>query len=376
MWDLLANNEFAQGGLMLAALGVGLAYGRTAAQRAWGWTIRRLTWSVELDNHTALFDWLLRVLQEQATYRSRSWSIRLHGGEIVKAPAVGYSVLKLRGARMLMHRSRDGESFQLEAREKVRLSTMSWNREVMEQLLEDACRFGIDSDGRLHLYKVQCDRWEDMRDTPKRSLDSVVIGSEKSALLADVEKFLADEARYDELGIPYHRGYLLHGPPGNGKTSLVTALATHLGMSIGIVDLRTKYMDDTRLRQSIISLPKKSILLMEDVDCAMPDRGTSPPGGLTLSGLLNAIDGVATPRGQIIIMTTNHPEKLDPALLRPGRVDLQLEIRRPGAARRREMFLRYFPGNYRGVDAFVDATDGASMAEVQQQLQGGSEVTA
>ncbi|RAK77663.1 P-loop containing nucleoside triphosphate hydrolase protein [Aspergillus fijiensis CBS 313.89] len=137
--------------------------------------------------------------------------------------------------------------------------------------------------------------------------------------------------------IPYRWGYLLHGPPGTGKSSLCFAIAGHLGLDLYLLHLSQKELTDNQLARLFRSLPFRCIVLVEDVDCVAVaqeraddgsggagGRDASTTNGVTLSGLLNAIDGVSAGEGRILIVTTNHVEKLDAALRRHGRVDMTI----------------------------------------------------
>src|SRR5205807_2961648 len=135
--------------------------------------------------------------------------------------------------------------------------------------------------------------------------DSVILdGAQAEELHADMRAFLASRAWYEQVGVPYRRGYLLHGPPGNGKTSVVKALAGELGMSIYLLMLSDPEMSDGRVSDLLAKVPDRSIVLLEDIDCAFVKRKRSSgkEGGLTFSGLLNAIDGVASAEGRLIVM--------------------------------------------------------------------------
>lgn len=170
--------------------------------------------------------------------------------------------------------------------------------------------------------------WDRRSDVPRRRLETVVLqAGQKERLVADVEDFLGSEQRYNELGIPWHRGILLEGPPGTGKTSLAQALATHFDLDVYFVPL-SDLAADTGLLRLVSAVRPRSMLLLEDIDVlqAAKDREdkaseSDTVESLSLSGLLNALDGLATPSGLITILTTNHPGVLDPALVRPGRVD-------------------------------------------------------
>lgn len=162
---------------------------------------------------------------------------------------------------------------------------------------------------------------------PARQLSTVVLRKgQREAIVADVEGFLASEADCVRLGIPWHRGYLLKGEPGSGKTSLAKALAGHLGLDVFYLSL-SALPDDIRLAQLLSNLEPRSILVLEDIDIVHGSRERDDKSsGVTLAGLLNALDGFVTPHGLITIMTSNHASRLDPALIRPGRVDFTLEL--------------------------------------------------
>ena len=117
---------------------------------------------------------------------------------------------------------------------------------------------------------------------------------------------------------------MYEGPPGTGKSSMVAALAGHLKLNLYICSINDRSMTDERLMSTLQELRPRSILLLEDIDALVQERDVAGEAtGVTFAGLLNALDGVTSKSGVITIMTTNHPEKLDPALVRKGRVDLR-----------------------------------------------------
>lgn len=267
--------------------------------------------------------------------------------------------------------------------------------------------------------------WTRTSSRPSRPMDTVILdAAQKAAVVADMNEFLhpASPRWYAMRGIPYRRGYLFHGPPGTGKTSLSFALAGIFGLEIYAISLQEPTLTESDLMQLFNALPKRCVVLLEDIDTAgllrdgksdqkgvreggakkrkgedggkgksgskdgegakskekneadytlkdlarelkaigpsRPGRGgggrggnddrnighpNRPPGtGVSLSGLLNAIDGVATHEGRVLIMTTNHPEKLDSALVRPGRIDLRIEFKLAVNDQIRELFVRMY----------------------------------
>lgn len=169
--------------------------------------------------------------------------------------------------------------------------------------------------------------WNNRDDLPPRKLESVVLVAGVSEdLVADVEAFLSHEQVYARMGAPWHRGYLLKGPPGTGKTSLARAIADHFRLDVYYLPL-SDVESDSSLLSMIAGISARSMLLLEDIDIVTAARDrTDEPAGITMTGLLNALDGVMTPHGLITVMTSNHAEVLDDALLRKGRIDKQVHV--------------------------------------------------
>lgn len=235
--------------------------------------------------------------------------------------------------------------------------------------------------------------WRRLEPRRSRPLHTVVASSNPGpdALLADMQAFFKSEAWYADRGVPYRRGYLFHGPPGCGKTSFVTAAAGVLDCPIYILSLAEPSLSDLGLLKLVTDAPPRSMLLMEDVDAAFHEvlgRASAEPVGpgqrdglhvgmLTFSGLLNALDGVAGQEGKLVIMTTNCPEKLDEALVRPGRIDLRAEFHLADSLAVQSIFCRFYVGGMLGDEelhklsiTFADRCAGGalSVAAIQGHL--------
>lgn len=170
--------------------------------------------------------------------------------------------------------------------------------------------------------------WGPRRQLPARPLDSVVLpDGHLDGVLNDLRTFLDAEDQYALMGVPWHRGYLFHGPPGTGKTSAFRAIAASFGLDVYAVAL-SDLESDANLIELVVNIPERCMLLMEDIDVvhAAKARDDAERKGITLAGLLNALDGMGTPHGLILAMTTNNRDVLDHALIRPGRVDVELEM--------------------------------------------------
>ncbi|PRQ47540.1 putative ATPase, AAA-type, core, AAA-type ATPase domain-containing protein [Rosa chinensis] len=163
---------------------------------------------------------------------------------------------------------------------------------------------------------------------------------QKKMVMDDLDRFVRRRDFYKRVGKAWKRGYLLYGPPGTGKSSLIAAMANHLKFDIYDLEL-SSISRNSDLRSVLLSTSNRSILVIEDIDCSveaenrvvaekfMGSRYNRPSQmKFTLSGLLNVIDGLWSCVGdeRIIIFTTNHKDRLDPALLRPGRMDVHIHM--------------------------------------------------
>ena len=273
--------------------------------------------------------------------------------------------------------------------ESLTLRTLGRRRAFLESFVEDVVHCHVKRQGVQSYLYIYDDGWDYVEGYSPRGLASVVLQpGEKEYLLEDVAQFRRSKQRYEQLGVPYHRGYLFYGPPGTGKTSLVSALAAHSGLSIYVVNLAE--FNDRSLMSAINRVPANSVLLFEDIDCTRGsqaredlDLGSAKNGtttlttkesasnnGVTLSGLLNVLDGFHAPSGVLFVMTTNHVEKLDPALLRPGRIDYKLYLGNASDQQKVELYRRFFSdASEREAREFVEASRSAeTMAEFQGLL--------
>ena len=208
-------------------------------------------------------------------------------------------------------------------------------------------------------------KWESQPSHNKRKIDTIILhNGNKEEIMTDLHTFLQSEDWYNCRDIPYTRGYLFYGRPGTGKTSLIKGISTYCKRHIHYLMLRD-IKDDNELLELMRQINyHETILVIEDVDCTtdiIKDRRIkqekttdsekleelekklnklqkekngqtnginiqhdTPNNRITLSGLLNSIDGVFNNDGRILIMTTNHPEVLDEALIRPGRIDKKI----------------------------------------------------
>lgn len=176
----------------------------------------------------------------------------------------------------------------------------------------------------------------------------------KQEIIDDLIAFGKSKEYYAKVGKAWKRGYLLYGPPGTGKSTMIAAMANFLNYDVYDLEL-TSVKNNSDLRKLLVDTSSKSIIVIEDIDCSLDLTGKRKKkkkgksgeeeqndpleaeekenegedgSKVTLSGLLNFIDGIWSACGpeRIIIFTTNHKEKLDPALIRRGRMDMHIEM--------------------------------------------------
>ncbi|CAL5089047.1 unnamed protein product [Urochloa decumbens] len=199
---------------------------------------------------------------------------------------------------------------------------------------------------------------------PKTFATLAMDPAKKKEIMDDLDAFRDAKDYYARVGKAWKRGYLLYGPPGTGKSTMIAAMANHLDYDVYDIEL-TSVRTNTDLRRLFIETTSKSIIVIEDIDCSLDLTGKrkkkkkkaaaddankdgekkdgaaaaaaakaeekveeKSTSKVTLSGVLNFIDGLWSACGgeRIIVFTTNHVEKLDPALIRRGRMDKHIEM--------------------------------------------------
>lgn len=386
-----ASSPLLSGGTTLAVVGILAMWLREVPAKVMAWARHFLVTSLAVDSRDelmfpALVEYMdsreaLRrinnftvrtVRQQSSTYQSLQDELQQGGRPApVFSPGEGFHIFMLDGRLMWMKREVTVGPAIIE---KIALSTFGRNKRPLEAIVHAAMNQRIERElNRIAVYvpSPYNNEWTRARLGNNRKLDSVVLkAGQKEAVLADLNRFFGARERYETLGIPWRRGYLLYGPPGTGKTSLVTALASELLLNVCVLSLASPNVTDEKIGNLLASVPRRSVILIEDVDAFFQQRSKADTGvKVSYSGFINALDGVAAHEGSVVFLTTNHPQLIDEAAIRSGRVDFRMELGLCDRSQLERMFLKFFDDE--GVAArFADtmAPDRWSPAQVQERL--------
>lgn len=393
------NNQFVTGLSVTAAIGYIGYHLRELPGTIWYWVHRACVVTLRVRTPDQAFSWLELWLADQP-YSSRAKSVMLKSYEDnnfrscedpqniwALSPGDGFHWFFWRKRLVWLDRKTEkteGPNGRRGRDEMITLATFGQSQKILRAIVEDAQA----AMRKQNIVSVRLWRgwWAQVRGKSPRSLDTIILErGQKERIIADMERFLVSKSWYDKRGIPWRRGYLFSGLPGTGKTSLVMALAARLKRPICALNLGS-VQDDDSLFSAIMDAPMDAIILIEDIDCAdsagkraapKPVPATTAtkaglPGltipdldeehkGITKAGLLNALDGVTTPDGRILIMTTNFPDKLDDALIRPGRADVHEKFNYLNGLEQAEMAELYY-----GNEPFMPLPWAIAPAELQQ----------
>jgi len=350
----MANNifELARGLPPWVILGFGVLTG--SLRTAWsfiyehtiGYAMTRISLSLTVEDveHKEAYVWLNHWVEDNLRNR-RINSLLLRkredngdycqkeGPQFRLIPEYGTYYMKYKNRLMVIEHRKDSQPNMTHARPThyVRIQIwLSWDRNMILDIIQEA-KAAYEQTQPIRVEYFRTDQYGDWSENavPARAVRSLYHPEGLLRdLMEDVQTFLDSKKTYADLGIPYRRGYLLAGPPGTGKSTIILAIASYFKLPIYSVPLRGADLTGERLSQLLSNCRKPSLIALEDVDClaVATSRKSKSNESLAMADLLNVIDGIGASEDRVLFMTSNHPETLDTALTRAGRVDRKFYI--------------------------------------------------
>lgn len=371
----LTQNQFSQGAMVAAILGGALAWGRSVPGKIVNFFTRTFTTTVRFNSDSADYEVINRFItlnvikstfsrnfnyQCETAFDSEEWKeVTKHRG---LTAGYGTHFGLFNKWPVLVERTIEEASQTREFKEYTTVTLLGRSKARLARFsdaLTKAAGAGVDVFDRVPVHINSGSYWQKMGRLPLRRLDSVFTADGAGQkVIQTIKAFEAKKEEHHRLGLPHHLGIMLHGEPGCGKSSLIHAVASETKRAIYYLNLGSVESDSDLT--SLINGNRdwsKILLAIEDVDAAgvkvnrdgevSQTTSASASGAkkgkkadkastanskspVSLSALLNVLDGILCPDGLVVIATTNHHEALDPALKRPGRFDVTIELGRLG----------------------------------------------
>lgn len=405
----IVENQFSQGAIMAGVVGAIIAWGRGIPGAIFSWFRRLLTMEVRFNSDSPDYEVIQRyvmnelvreffsrkfVFQTEMEFDEEDWREKAKSRSLTAGYGTHFGVW--RGRPCMIERSIEEANQSKEFKEILEITFLGRNRKIMHKFADDIKEVtGTQADQfeSVPLFINEGGHWSRMGRLPLRRMDSVITANRTGEHIVDIiNDFDGKKEEHHRMGLPHHLGIMLHGQPGTGKSSLIHAIATETQRKVHYLNLGS--VDDdgelTKLLSSARTNWSRVLLAIEDIDAAgvkvqresneaqstskkKKNKKTKEGDGsksanknddskISLSALLNVLDGMLCPDGLVVIATTNHHEALDPALIRSGRFDHTIELKDLG----QEEFVRMCHLFGRTPDEFpIDPTQRRTGAEMR-----------
>lgn len=377
IWGLIESNQFLQGGLLITLVGGALVYLRQVPRQIGRWLQRQFTVTVHFREQD-IVHWLGQWLAAgEYADKCRRLNCRLNHQDKLPTssmePGLGIHVFRYREHWIMLNHALEDEgeaaTTLFEKKRTMTMWTMGRKSILIRQIVDDAIQLNLDrrKDRQVSHINYSGEYWQEVRADDKRPVESVVL-ADRDEIIDDADWFLNNSEWFTRRGIPYRRGYLFHGPPGNGKSTMIQVLAGKFELPIYMLSITGKGMGDSTLYGLMANVPRRAIVAIEDIDKVSFEKQEDE--GITMTGLLNSIDGIVAGAGRILIITANDTTNLPAALLRPGRIDKEWFIDAPKLPQIEQIFNVFYPDANGQSSIFGEAVTGAEipMAAIQQHM--------
>lgn len=373
--ELMRTQPVVAGMFTLYGMGVFTYIFKSIPSRIITYIKYQFTVGVAIHNNDMLFDYATRWLENgNKVFRCKSFTATMiqsrEKNSILISVGNGNHIFFHRGRPFWLSRVEKEAQNTTERKESLFVSTIGWKPDSIKNFLQEVVP-QPKKDSATAVYTFSDNYWSSETSRARRKLDTVILSDENEKKLREhITQYMNEKGWYKGKFIPWRTGIILQGPPGTGKSTISLALCGEFDCNLFIANL--SMVSDDRLMKMFKGLPPKSIMLIEDIDSygiatsrkktranrsstsGRPvatkneegDEETEMSAGKlfgSLSGLLNAIDGICATEDRILIATTNHIEKLDPALIRPGRFELILKIDNLDDETGRKIFKKFYP---------------------------------
>ncbi len=392
--NYLAQNQFASGGIFLFALTSIGGFIYKIAPKIVILLKRKFIITIDMQGNDDVFQWFMMWLASQRyAKKTRKLSVSSKNNSfspnkditdsnnndddkvypLYYSPGPGNHFFTYK--RRLVWLNRDRQQSNKEGmfyfHEQFTITMLGRNINIAKEMIEKASKFCQKKDNnKIIVYNNKYDYWSRGFAQNKRDINSVILKNNlQYEIVKDIDTFFHSKKWYYDRGIPYKRGYLLYGEAGTGKTSIVKAVASKFNLNIYFLNLTSVH--DRDLSELMFNVKLGSIVIIEDIDTVFDKRDKKEKETrITLSGLLNVIDGIIAPEGIIFFMTTNYISKLDSALIRPGRIDNKYYFGKTDYNQNRKLFNLFYPNCNGQTKKFIKfiPENKVTPAEIQQHF--------
>lgn len=376
----LQNNPLLATGLGLGGAGILTFWIKDIPKALYRFLKRELTTELVMTNQNTSYYNMLKWVEKNFSgknFRKLKLTNGRWGYNNEATTSIGYGLhyLRYKKSILLINLVKEAANQSNYDKETLFITKLGRSRKLFDDLVKEIETLEIDK-GKTKIYKME-DNWMYIKDQKKRSLESIFIEQAKKDLITNsLNKFIQNEQWYLDNGIPYQLGVLLYGAPGTGKTSLIKAISGYLNYPI-------YYLSPQKLSKiefAMSALPDKCVVVIEDIDSNLLTHSRNSGSNSThedkldeefmrigLSEVLNSLDGMFSAHGRILIATTNHIENLDPALIRPGRIDIKIEIGYVNNVILKSFINKFFPENHIEFDT-LNVRPNVTVAMLQNML--------